>query len=333
MTPANYSNVSGGRPGRAEPHGQMQAPQQQDQGNQQVMDYVVHALQSQGPFTNWRADIIIQERANNVYHVWTSLRLIRPHANIRSLAQAALNFEQKSFNTANEKVDYDKDINDRLVHIRETQARQAATLQQNSGTIAQPGHAARINSGGQAPFPHQMDCPVQASSMPRQQQLAIGVDDAKQLEALLNRALQLLQRHLGPQQQEIRQREQPQAIPQQQQAQQTPSSAPPLVDEISTLSAQEYDNVCRIADQILAKTSQEDINKIKMHLDNMTLEQKQYLRGKNMDALTYFFRSQALTRLKKHRKARIDAQRAQLAQLAQLAQEIAVGLDSEIIGT
>lgn len=69
MTPANYSNVGGGKPGRAEPHGQMQVPQQQDQDNQQVMDHIVHALQSQGPFTNWRADIIIEERASNVYHV------------------------------------------------------------------------------------------------------------------------------------------------------------------------------------------------------------------------------------------------------------------------
>ncbi|KAE8342110.1 hypothetical protein BDV24DRAFT_130903 [Aspergillus arachidicola] len=64
-----------------------------------------------------------------------------------------------------------------------------------------------------------------------------------------------------------------------------------------------------------------------MHLDNMTLEQRQYLRGSNMEPIPYFFRSQALSRLKKHRKARIDAQRAQLAQ------EIAVGLNSEIIGT
>ncbi|KAE8311087.1 hypothetical protein BDV41DRAFT_578933 [Aspergillus transmontanensis] len=217
MTPASYSNVGGGRPGGAEPHGQMQAPQQQDQDNKQVMDYIVNALQSQGPFIHWRADIIIEERANNVYHMWTSLRLIQPHANIRSLAQAALSFEQKSFNTANEKVDYDKDINDKLVYIRETRARQAAALQQNSGTIAQPGHAAGINSGGQAPFPQQMDHP-------------------------------LLQQHLRTRQQEIWQQQQPQAIPQQQQAQQNPSSAPPLIDDLSTLSAQEYDNVCRIAD-------------------------------------------------------------------------------------
>ncbi|KOC14067.1 hypothetical protein AFLA70_140g002251 [Aspergillus flavus AF70] len=198
MTPANYSNVGGGKPGRAEPHGQMQVPQQQDQDNQQVMDHIVHALQSQGPFANWRADIIIEERASNVYHVWTPLRLIRPHAIIRSLAQAALDFEQKSFDTANEK------------------ARQAAALQQNSGTIAQPEHLAGINSGGQAPFPQQMDRSVQASSVSGQQQLAIGVDDAKQLKALLNRALQLLQQYLGPWQQEIRQQQQPQAIPQQQ---------------------------------------------------------------------------------------------------------------------
>ncbi|KAB8209355.1 hypothetical protein BDV34DRAFT_221745 [Aspergillus parasiticus] len=322
MNPADYSTVGGGMPGEAKPNGQMQAPQQQDQDNQQVMDYVVHALQSQGPFTHWRADIIIEERANNVYHMWTSLRLIQPHANIRSLAQAALSFEQKSFNTANEKVDYDKDINDKLVYIRETRARQAAALQQNGGTIAQPGHAAGINSGGQAPFPQQMDRPVQAPSMPGQQQLATGVDDAKQLEALLKSSAAATA-----------------AAPMTAATGNTAAAAAASTGNPSTatsatkphtLSAQEYDNVCRIADQMLAKTSQEDINKIKMHLDSMTLEQRQYLRGKNMDPLTYFFRSQALSQLKKHRKARIDAQRAQLAQLAQ---EIAVGLNSEIIGT
>ncbi|KAF7589438.1 hypothetical protein BBP40_004275 [Aspergillus hancockii] len=280
----------------------MQVPQQQKQDNQVMMNYLAQALQSQGPFTGWRADVTLKERAINVYQMWTSLRLIQPHANLHSLAQAALSFEQKAFKDANEKVDYDKQCNDKLVHIRDTRARQAAVLQQNGGMIAQPGHATGMAGVGQAPFPQQMGRPVQASPMPGQQQMAMGMNDPNQQAAMQHR-----------QHQQQQQQQQPQAMLQQQRAQQRPGSGIPLTDDLSTLSAQDYDHVCRIANQILAKTPQEDVDKIKMNLQNMTPEQRQYLSRKNMDPITYFFRSQALTQLRRHKRARMEAQRAQNA--------------------
>ncbi|PIG79369.1 hypothetical protein AARAC_010947 [Aspergillus arachidicola] len=299
MNPANFPNVGGGMPGA---HGQMQVPQQKPD-NQLMMNYLAQALQSQGTFTGWRADVSLKERAVNVYQMWTSLRLIQPHAALQSLAQAALSFEQKAFNNAKEKVDYDKECNDKLVHIRDTRARQAAVLQQNGGMMAQSGHAAGMAGVGQAPFPQQMGRPTQASPMPGQQQMAMGMNDPSRQAAIQHRQ----------QQQQQQQQQQSQAMLQQR-AQPRPGNGIPLTDDLSTLSAQDYENVCRIANQILSKTSQEDVDKIKMNLQNMTPEQRQYLNRKNMDPITYFFRSQALTQLRRHKRARQEAQqRAQNA--------------------
>jgi hypothetical protein len=173
-------------------------------------------------------------------------------------------------------------------------------LQQNGGMMAQPGHAAGMTGVGQAPFPQQMGRPVQASPMPGQQQMAMGMNDPSQQAAM---------QHRQQQQQQQQQPQQQQAMLQQQRAQQRPGSGIPLTDDLSTLSAQDYDHVCRIANQILAKTPQEDVDKIKMNLQNMTPEQRQYLSRKNMDPITYFFRSQALNQLRRHKRLRMEQQR------------------------
>ncbi|KAE8144407.1 hypothetical protein BDV25DRAFT_95931 [Aspergillus avenaceus] len=304
MNPANFSNAGGGMPGGAKPPGQMQVPQQQKPEIQVMMNFLAQTLQSQGPFSGWRAEVSLKERAINVYQMWTSLRLIQPQANIQSLAQAALTFEQKAFRDAKEKVDYDKDCNDKLIHIRDTRARQAAVIQQNGGMMAQPGHAANM-AAGQAQFAQQMGRPVQASPIPAQQ-LAMGLNDPNQQAAMQHRQQQ------QQQQQQQSQQPQPQNMLQQQRAQR-PGNGLQLTDDLSTLSQQDHENVQRIANQIMAKTSPDDIEKIKMNLQNMTPEQRQYLSRKNMDPLTYFFRSQALTHFRRHKRARIEAQRSQNA--------------------
>ncbi|KAE8376557.1 hypothetical protein BDV26DRAFT_282555 [Aspergillus bertholletiae] len=278
-------------PGGGNPHGQMQVPQQKPD-NQVMMNYLAQALQSQGSFTGWRAEVTLKERAINVYQMWTSLRLIQPHAALQSLAQAALSFEQKAFNNAKEKVDYDKECNDKLVHIRDTRARQAAVLQQNGGMMAQSGHTAGMAGVGQAPFPQQMGRPTQASSTPGQQQMAMGMNDPNRQAALQHR-----------------QQQQSQAILQR--AQGRPGNGIPLTDELSALSPQDKENVTRVANQILAKTSQEDLDKIKRNLQNMTPEQRQYLERQDMNPIDYFFHSQALNQLRRHKRARMEAQRAQ----------------------
>ncbi|KAJ6044443.1 hypothetical protein N7460_005798 [Penicillium canescens] len=55
------------------------------------------------------------------------------------------------------------------------------------------------------------------------------------------------------------------------------------------------------------------MEKIKLNLSNMTPEQRQYLARKNLDPMTYFFRSQALGQIRRHRRARAEMGRTQNA--------------------
>lgn len=69
MNPANFPNVGGGMPGGAKPHGQMQIPQKNENASV-IMNQVAQALQTQGPFTGWRAEVPIKDRAVKVYQMW-----------------------------------------------------------------------------------------------------------------------------------------------------------------------------------------------------------------------------------------------------------------------
>lgn len=198
--------------------------------------------------------------------------------------------------------DYENECTEKLLHIRDTRARQAAAMQGGMGPqggIA-PGMAGVGQNHVQGGFPQQMNRAVQASPIPGQPQMSMGINDPHQQAAL---------------QQQRQQQQQSQAILQQQRAQQRPGGGAPLTDDLSTLSTQEYDHVCRLAAQMLAKTSPEHMEKIKMNLQNMTPEQRQYLARRSMDPITYFFRSQALTHMRRHKRNRMEMARAQNAGL------------------
>lgn len=187
------------------------------------------------------------------------------------------------------------------MHIRDTRARQAAAMQ--NGMAPQPGLPAGMAGMGSNPmqggFPQQMNRAMQNPAMGAQSQMPMGMDPSQQPD---------LQQQRHPQQP-------PQSMMQQQRGQQRPGGGAPLTDELSSLSSHEYDQVCRLASQMLAKTSTEHMEKIKMNLQNMTPEQRQYLARKNMDPITYFFRSQALGHVRRHKKSRMEMARAQNAGL------------------
>lgn len=131
MNPANYSNVGGGGiPGVSNPHGQMQPQKGDSMNNQIVFKHVGQALQSQGPFTGWRAEVPVQERAMKVLQMYgaspvlpywletngaccriSSLRLIQPRVELQNAVQAALTFEEKAFREANQKVCFSPETN------------------------------------------------------------------------------------------------------------------------------------------------------------------------------------------------------------------------------
>ena len=92
---------------------------------------------------------------------------------------------------------------------------------------------------------------------------------------------------LQQQQQQQRQQQQSQAMlqqqaQQQQRTQQRPANGIPLPDDLNTLSPQDLDHVSRLANEMLSKTSPEDMEKIKLNLSNMTPEQRQYLARKTL---------------------------------------------------
>jgi hypothetical protein len=68
MNPANFPNVGGGMPGGANPHGQTQMPQRNENATV-IMNQVAQALQAQGPFSGWRAEVPIKDRAVKVYQM------------------------------------------------------------------------------------------------------------------------------------------------------------------------------------------------------------------------------------------------------------------------
>ncbi|KAL4941713.1 hypothetical protein BDV06DRAFT_176709 [Aspergillus oleicola] len=292
MNPANFPNVNGVMNAGVKPPGQMQGIPRQD--FQQILNSVAHALGNQGPFTGWRAEVSVRDRVFKVHQMITSLRLISPQIEVRNAASAAMSFEQKAFKEATTKADYDREFNDKLVHIRDSRARQAAAMQ---GGVMQQGPPTGIAGVGQAPFPPQMSRTMQASPMTAQQQMQMGMGDPNQQAAMQQR------------QQQQQQQQQPQAMLQQQRPQPRPGGAAALNDELHTLSTPEYENVCRIANQISQKTSQEDMNKIRANLSNMSQEQRVYLQKKNIDPITYFFRCQAMGHIRRVKRSRMEMSR------------------------
>ncbi|KAL5362225.1 hypothetical protein BJX96DRAFT_176967 [Aspergillus floccosus] len=149
MNRANF-NVGGSMP--AAPTSQM--PRLDD--NQVMMNYIAHALHAQGTYTDQQ-----------------------------HLAQAALSFEQKAFKDAQQRVDYDKQCNDKLVHIRDTPARQAAVMQ--NGLIPPDAlEASGMRGVGQPSFPQQMNRAMQTNPMAGQQAMPQRSQQQQQQPPLMN---------------------------------------------------------------------------------------------------------------------------------------------------
>ncbi|KAJ5246498.1 hypothetical protein N7468_001481 [Penicillium chermesinum] len=92
----------------------------------------------------------------------TSLRLIQPRIDLQSAAQAALSFEQKAFQKASERSDYERECNEKLLHIKDTRQRQANVAFQ-SGMMPQANAMQTQLQGG---LPQQMNHGMQSSPPP-----------------------------------------------------------------------------------------------------------------------------------------------------------------------
>lgn len=188
--------------------------------------------------------------------------------------------------------DYEKECNEKLLHIKDTRQRQAA-VGLHSGIVPQGAQTSTMQNQLQGGFPQQMNRTMQSSPVPGQPQMSMGMSDPNQQAATQQR------QHLQQQQQQsamFQQRAQPQP-------RSTNNASFP--DDISTLSPQELEHVSRLATTMQSRTGPEDMEKIKINLGNLNAEQRQYIARKKLDPMTYFFRTQALTYIRRHRQARM----------------------------
>lgn len=65
MNPANF-NAGGAMPGMVKP---AQIPPPKPDNTQVIMNHVAQALQNQGTYTGWKAEVPIKIRAMNVYQM------------------------------------------------------------------------------------------------------------------------------------------------------------------------------------------------------------------------------------------------------------------------
>jgi hypothetical protein len=103
-----------------------------------------------------------------------------------------------------------------------------------------------------------------------------------------------------------------------------------LNDALNSLSPPEYEYVCRVAAQIIEKTTPEDMTKIKVILANMTRESRDLASKRGMDPVTYFFRVQALNQLPRFKRSWIEMARKEEAQ--KVAESGAVNEETSVDG-
>ncbi|KAK2765523.1 hypothetical protein FQN54_008377 [Arachnomyces sp. PD_36] len=253
-----------------------------NENTQALLRHVTQALQSQGPFTGWRAGVTIQERGMKIYQMISSLRLIQPHVKVQSIFQAAVAFEEKTFKGAREKADYERECTEKLTSIRDSRERHANQMQ---GELAQQAGAhAGAQNHIRPPYPPQLQAQMQASPIPMQQH-AMRMNTPNQQATMQQQAL------LQNQQQQRR---------------------GGLREDINMLPAPEFEQIRLIAEKMAMNTPPEDLEKIKMNLQNMSPEQRQSLASKGVEPLTYFFRTQALAEFRRQKRAKMEmAARAQ----------------------
>lgn len=288
MNPAQFQNAGGGFP-QGMPMNMQQMPQPgnqpQPQGGAQTVQIqrmIIQQLQQQGPYVGWQSQVDIKERALMVKRISDSLRLIQPQTAPLQVVYVALSFESKTFQQSPDKDAYNQACQAKLMNIRDTRARQAASqnLDPNQPQMQQPPPQQQPQAQAQNQlFPPQLQRQMQASPIPNQQQ-PNGMPQNMGMGG------------------------QPQMHPQQgmQQMQQRPQNGNnPNV----TLTAEDNRRINHLAAEMAAQTPPVQMDKIRANLAHITEEQRSTLAARGMDPMHFFFRQQAAKEYTRQKAAQI----------------------------
>ncbi|KAI9703707.1 MAG: hypothetical protein M1836_007477 [Candelina mexicana] len=270
----------------------------QRNGGNQAVEQVLKILRAQPRSQGWQSRVSAEERTKKIWELVTSLRLIKTDMNLPQAVQVAMKFEQTEFEQSPDQATYEAKCREKLGQVRDAREKHAASIQQHlnaqNAQNAQMGLMQQQNSmqgmmlgqtqnQAQQNFPHHLQHQMQASPIPMQQQqsqMTTGIES------------QTLQAPTQP-----RQVFPPNGQP-------PPQQRPP---NQGPFTAQENVEINLMAHQMAKNMSQEELQKIRANLQNITLEQRDSLARQNLDPLTYFFRSQAARQFKM-RKANPQAQ-------------------------
>ncbi len=190
------------------------------------------------------------------------------------------------------KASYEQACHQKLKEITETRTKHAKTMQQQFQNPQQ----AQMNM-----VPQQMQMPGMVQNQ-NQGQLPPGFQNAQ-----LHPAMQM-QQQLSHQPQMLN----PQSTLQSPQNQHPPQSHTPQQNRQAIFSTEDQQQINRMAQALAQNTTQEQLDLIQNKLQNISPEVRQNLAMQNIDPLTYWFRTQAASKLAAH-KAHSAAQRVPTA--------------------
>ena len=101
-------------------------------GQQQMQRHIFTALQNQGPFSDWQAQVQLPERAQQIKLLIDSLRLVHPPVELPRAIEVAISFEAKSFSQSASKEEYSRECKEKLQRIRD---QRALAVNQNAGMM------------------------------------------------------------------------------------------------------------------------------------------------------------------------------------------------------
>ncbi|KAF5016322.1 hypothetical protein F66182_12029, partial [Fusarium sp. NRRL 66182] len=94
--------------------------------NIQLRQQIAVILRKLGPFTGWRAEVAIPDRAGKIFQLMTSVALIQPKQEVLNALPAAFAMEDEAFCEANQRDEYEQKFTSKLHAVEEMRLRQQA---------------------------------------------------------------------------------------------------------------------------------------------------------------------------------------------------------------
>ncbi|KAI4283639.1 MAG: hypothetical protein L6R35_005099 [Caloplaca aegaea] len=271
--------------------------------NVSVQQFILRTLSQQPHPPGWQTSVQTQFRANIVFQIFSSLRLLQSSFDLHHQLNLAMGFENKAFTESPDRNIYEQQCKSKMGDIHEVRTKQAAsTREQMNMQRNLPQHPQHM---GQAMAHNQTQGHIQfQQGQPNPQQ--------QQMMQFQGMPMQQQPQQPGRQQQAVPGGPRPPPVPQGQQSASHQMLQPQPQQYNPT--AEENQQINRIAQQLYNSTPPHRLEAIQNNLRQMSAEQRENLNRHGVEPMTYFFRSQATKKFLEMKRAQTSGQRGPAAQ-------------------